>query len=314
MPNVLDIDPVRALARRAAARIVDETIAKRYEKLVIDRVLRDASNFRPIQEAELASAPGWARQAHARGEVVSVYKPNRGVCARVHTVGRRIADAYTVAMTEPDTKPTDRAAIEAARKFLTKLSRANFDVAARKALVFSRVLAGWEENAEAQELCPAQTIILLRGRAWHRITSVIELRQVGREFGNCLARTTRTGSYGGMLASGRAQFWVLRDLQGKGAIVAMAPAPQATQFTEVKGPGNAPIRADDPDLVELGIAIGVRPPPPPPLPPPPRTPRYGEIPPGIVDLLAQMQQPCRCDLCVPRFAARPRLRQRSAAP
>jgi hypothetical protein len=314
LPNVLDIDPVRALARRAGARIIDETIAKRYEKLAIDRVLKDPRNFRPIRESELASAPRWAREAHARGEIVSVYKPNRGVCARLHTVGRRLADACTVAFTEPNTQPDDHAAIEAARKFLAKFTRTDFETAARKALDFSRLLAGWEGNLDAKDVCPAQTIVLLRGRVWRRITSVVELRKVGREFHNCLARTTRTGSYGGMLASGRAQFWVLRDLEGKGLIVAMAPAPQATQFSEVKGPGNAYVRADNPDLVELGIAIGVKPPPPPPPPGPPSGLRRADIPGGLMDLLAQLQRPCRCNLCVPRSQPRPRLRQRTSTP
>lgn len=315
MPNVLDIDPVRALAKRASARIADEAIAKRYEKLAIDRVLKDPRNFRPIRESELATAPSWAREAHARGEIVSVYKTNRGVCARLHTVGRRLADACTVAYTEPSAQPDDWAAIDAARKFLAKFMRADFETAARKALGFSRLLASWESNLDAQDVCPAQTIVLLRGRAWHRITSIVELRKVGREFHNCLARTTRSGSYGGMLVSGRAQFWVLRDLDGKGLIVAMAPAPQATQFTEVKGPGNAHVRDDNPDLVGLGIAIGVRPPPPPPPPSRPSGLRRTDIPMGLMELLAQLQQPCRCNLCVPRAAPRPtRLRQRSTTP
>ena len=94
----------------------------------------------------------------------------------------------------------------------------------------------------------------------------------------------------------------------------MAPAPHATQFSEVKGPGNAHVSVDNPDLVELGIAIGVKPPPPPPPGPPPGGARFGEIPPSIVDLLAHLQRPCRCNLCVPRFAPRPRLRQRSTTP
>jgi hypothetical protein len=312
LPNVLDIDPVRALARRAAARITDEAIAKRYEKLAIDRVLKDPRNFRPVRASELAGAPGWAREAHARGEIVSIYRANKGVCARLHTVGRRLADACTVACTDLRTQPDDRAAIEAARRFLATFKRADFETAARKALAFSRLLESWRTDLDVEAVCPAQTIVLLRGRAWHRITSLVELRKVGREFHNCLSRATRAGSYGGMLVAGCAQFWVLRDLEGKGLIVAMAPAPQATQFTEVKGPGNAHVRADNPDLVELGIAIGVTPPPP--SPPPTAGARFGEIPPGIVDLLAQLQQPCRCNLCAPRFAPRPRLRQRSAAP
>ncbi len=318
MPNVLDIDPVRALAKRASARIADDAIAKRYEKLAIDRLLRDPRNFRPVRESELASAPAWAREAHARGEVVSVYKSNRGIAARMHTVARRLADTCKVAMTEPSTQPDDHAAIEAARKFLAKIARANFDTAARKALAFSRLLENWEGSLDALDVCPAQSIVLLRGRVWHRITSLVELRKVGREFHNCLARTTRTGSYGSMLANGRSQFWVLRDLEGKGLIVAMAPAPLATKFMEVKAPGNAHVRADNPDLVELGIAIGVKPPPPPPPPPqgpPPSGLRRTDIPSGLMELLAQLQQPCRCDLCQPRASPRrPRLRQRTTTP
>ena len=65
-----------------------------------------------------------------------------------------------------------------------------------------------------------------------------------------------------MLARGTAQFWVLRDLEGVGHMVACAPAPMALRFSEVKGPRNTPVSFEHPDLVQLGIALGVRPSPP----------------------------------------------------
>lgn len=309
MPNVIEIDPLRALAKRASAKIGDAAIAKRYERLALDRLLKNPRNFRPALESELEIAPDWARAAVARGETVSVVKPNGGAAARVHKVARQIADACKVAATEQSARPDDAAAIASARKFLAKFSRANFDTAARRSLEFSRLLASWEDDLDASVVCPAQSLVLLGARAWHRITSVAELRKVGREFRNCLARTTRVAAYGGMLTQGLAQFWVLRDIAGAGLIVAMAPAPEATHFTEVKGPRNAVIQPDHRDLVQLGIAIGVKPPPPTPPLPPASGSRRG----SLVALLEQFEWPPYPDPRERGFAL-VRLRRRVAVP
>jgi hypothetical protein len=313
MPNVLDIDPVRALAKRASARIGDQIIAKRYEKLAIDRLLRNPRNFRPARNVELNGAPSWVQEAIDRGEIISVFRSSSGMAARLHTVARRIADTYRLAAMDHGAKPDQADIIKEARRFLSKFGHMNFDAAARKALGLSRVLASWEGDLDAAEVCLAQSIVLLGGRIWHRVTSVAELRAIGREFSNCLTRTSRLAGYGAMLARGQTQFWVLRDVQGQGLIIACANAPLATQFIEVKGPRNTPVRPDNADLAQLGIAIGVEPTPPTP-PRPPASPAFGATPTGLIDLIEQLRLPCRCQLCDPAFAPRPRLRQRTTAP
>jgi hypothetical protein len=274
--------------------------------MALTRLLRDPRNFRLATQAEIARAPKWAKDAHARGEPLSVVRNNRAVSVRMHLVARRLADTCKIAAAELAKRPDYVATISAARKFLAKLGNANFDVAARKALSFARIHEIWEAEAESLAVCPAQSLVLLGGRVWHRVTSVAELRQIGVEFGNCLARSTRSSAYGTLLMYGRAQFWVLRTIEGKGLIAAMAPAPNATQFTEVKGPLNAPVQRDNPDLVQLGILIGVRPPPP--KPEPPRT------PPGIAAAVLAARAPCRCTLCQPSYVRPPRLRRSSTAP
>lgn len=314
MPNVLSLDPVRALAKRASAKIADKDIAERFERLAVDQVLRDRRNFRPVEAEELANAPAWAIEAYVRGEDISVFKTNRALAARLHTVARRLADTCKVANTAAQTHPDDAVRISAARDFLAKFGRVNFEVAAKKALDFSRLLVVWQDDTDATPLCEARTILLLNTRRWQRITSVKDLRAAGREFTNCLGRTQSSGGYGAMLKRGHAQFWVLRDMSGKGLMVAMAPGgPAPTHFLEVKGPRNAYVRLDDADLAKLALAIGMRPAPPPPPPPPPAPPvRVRDpfaTPPGVLEAVLAARQPCQCNLCVPRIV--PRLRQRA---
>ena len=57
MPNVLDAEPMRAFARRAAGKIADKKIRERYEKMVFDRLMADSRNFRPALQAEIDEAP-----------------------------------------------------------------------------------------------------------------------------------------------------------------------------------------------------------------------------------------------------------------
>ncbi len=314
MPNVLDITPLNALAMRASKRINDTAIAKRYQKLAADRVLRNPRSFRPATPPELSVAPAWVRTAIERGETISVFRSNGAMAARLHTVARLINDAIRIAAMDSVSQPDRAAIIEDARRFLAKFSRVNFDDAARKATLFARTLASWEGNSDTKEVCKDQSIVLLSGRIWRRVTSVAGLRKVGREFANCLARTSRTSSHGAMLARGTAQFWVLRDLEGVGHMIACAPAPLATRFAEVKGPRNAAISPEHPDLVQLGVALGVRPSPPrPPLPP---RPRFGEAPTAMRALIEELRQPCRCTLCEPRqprLTLSERLRRSGAA-
>ena len=290
MPNVLDAEPMRAFARRVGGKIGDEKAAARFERLAFERLLADARNFRAARPEELAAAPDWARQAQARGEDLHVFALHRGASARLHTVARRLADTCRVAEVESAAqRPGERAIVIGARKFLDTLHRASFDVIARKALYFSRVHAAWNDDGDREPVCEEQEVAATRGRIWRRVRSVGELRAIGHEFRNCLARTSRTGSYGAMLVQGAAQFWVLRDARGAGLMVAMAPAPQARYFSEVRGPRNARIFGDHVDLMRLGLAIGMLPeePPPPPDPPAPRTApaAFGETPLGLAQML-----------------------------
>ena len=301
MPNVLDIGPVHALATRTSNRIANAAVAKRYAKLAAARILRNPRCFRPATEAELSGAPDWVEAALKRGETISVYQRNGAMAARPYAVARRINDVERLSAMDDTNKPERASTIKEARRFLTKIANANFEDAARTALQLADILAVWEGAADSTEMCDDQSLVLLSGRIWRRVTSVATLRAVGREFENCLARTSRSNGYGAMLFGGTAQFWVLRDLEGVGHIVACASAPLATRFIEVKGKRNTHVPNDQPDLVQLGTALGVRPAPlraPPSLRLPPLP--FGEVPTGLREIIEQLQQPCRCSLCQPR--------------
>ncbi len=289
MPNVLDIAPLRALARRAAGKISDDKIAARFERLAVSLLLKDERNFREATALELECAAEWAQRAAARGERIAIFQLHRSVSSRLHNVARRLAETCRLAATDDAARPRDAPTIAAAREFLDKLDRASFEVIAAKAYRFARTVALWDDERELEECCQRRAIDATQGRTWHRVTSVAELRLIGREFHNCLARTTRTSStYGGGLFSGRSQFWVLRGAEGAGLIVAMATAPLATKFGEVRGPNNATIYSDQPDLMLLARAIGIRPSSPP--PPPPMT--------GAALALAARAF-CQCLRCMP---------------
>ena len=310
MPNVLDITPVRALAKRAARKLKDAKIAARFERLAVEDIITNPSNFRAATNTDIQFAPDWARSAFARGDEISVYVPNRSLSARIHAVARRLADTCKVAATNAATRPAQLPRIAAAREFLAKIDRVNFQVAARKAQAFSRLLSSWEDDRDAEPVCGEQTIPATKGRVWLRVTSVARLRMVGREFSNCLARTMRASAYGGMLAQSVAQFWVLREADGTGLVVAMASLTKPYQFMEVKGMRNAPVNRAHVDLARLAHAIGVPPASPPPPPPPP--PLDG----GAAGAARVVRQPCGCMACNPRLAylARSSLRRRAAAP
>lgn len=301
MPNVLDMSSVDALAARTSRRITNRAVAKRFTTLARERILRNPRCFRPATEAELSTGPHWIEDALKRGETISVYLRNAAMATRLYTVARRINDVERLSAMDERAKPERTATIKEARRFLSKMANANFDDTARKALQLSNILAAWERTADSTEMCDDQSLVLLSGRIWRRVTSLTALRAVGREFENCLARATRSGGYGAMLFGGTGQFWVLRDLNGAGHIVACATAPLATRFVEVKGPRNARIASDHADLLQLGTALGVRPAP---IPvPTPAAPRYGDIPTRMRELLQQLHQPCRCQLCQPRAAS-----------
>jgi hypothetical protein len=166
----------------------------------------------------------------------------------------------------PSPRPGSARFIVAAREFIAKIDRANFDTIADKARGFALIYESWCEVSEP--LCKPGRVSATQDRLWTRITSLAELRGVGREMTNCLARTSETAAYGGHLKDGRAQFWVLRDRRGVALMVAMAPTRSPTEFREVKGPRNAPVSSQNPDLRCLRAAILLESDEPPPPPPP----------------------------------------------
>jgi hypothetical protein len=289
MPNVLDIAPLRALARRAATKIQDQKVAARFEKLAIGELLKNDDNFRAANAIELEYGEDWAHGAAARGESIVVFKLQRSVSTKLHAVARRLAETCRMAALDEASRPRDAVVIAAVREFLAKIDRMNFAFVAARTQRYARLLAAWEDQREIEECCQRRVIDATQGRTWHRVTSVAELRLIGREFHNCLARTTRvSATYGGGLYHGHSQFWVLRGAEGAGLIVAMATAPRATRFVEVRGPNNATIYSDDPYLTCLAHALGMRPGSPP--PPPPMS--------GAALALAARQF-CQCLRCMP---------------
>lgn len=260
MPNVIDVQPMHATTRKAAAALAkNEVIAARFQKLALDWLLHDPRNFRPALASELANGPLWARAAQARGEIVSVFQPTRNASLRLRTVARRLADTCEIAEGPLSGDPARDAPVLEARRFVTKFDRVNFDTAARKALRFSRLHGQMQADRDAAELCPPQTVAASEGGAWEKIVSIAGVRKVGREFDNCLASSTRSNSYVAMLRRGAAQFWVLRDIDGAGLIVAMATTGKDPTFSEVKGPRNVSVSRDHPDLCLLAAALGLRP-------------------------------------------------------
>jgi hypothetical protein len=94
-------------------------------------------------------------------------------------------------------------------------------------------------------------------RRWHRIKSVAALRQIGREFRNCLARVPHAEHHAACWRGGWRQYWVLRDADGMGLVAAMADAPCATHFIEIRGPNNSTVRNRQVDLMRLAKALGI---------------------------------------------------------
>lgn len=182
MPNVLDAEPMRAFARRAAGKIADKKIRERYEKMVFDRLMADSRNFRPAEEAEINDAPGWARVAQDRGDTLSVFKLHRSASTRLHNVARRLELTSMLAAMALEKHPRATAAIGAAREFLDKFERASFEIAARKAYNFARIFESWADDRDAQTVCADAFVRASFGRMWRRVTSVAELRRWGASF------------------------------------------------------------------------------------------------------------------------------------
>ncbi len=265
MPNVLDTDPIQAFACRAAERIDDAAIRGRFIRLAFANLMADSRNFRPASPTELAAAPDWAHKAIARGETVSVFELCHSARMRIHSVARRVAHTRQLAAIDVDANPSQTAAAFMAQGFLDKFDRISFEVMARKAGYYARIYDNADCDQDTKAMCAPQSVLCANSAVWRRITSIAELRAVGREFCNCLARATRASAYGRKLMRGSAQFWVLRDQGGAGLFVAQAPGTSPQFFTEVRGPRNAVVNIHHPEFTRLACAIGIQrndPPPP----------------------------------------------------
>jgi hypothetical protein len=291
MPNVLDAEPLRVFARRAGQKINHESVRARFEKLVFEQLLADARNFRPATEAEIAAGPAWAQCIAARGEAVSVFKLCRSASACLHQFARWLAASCELAQVSAEKHRHDAHIIVGARAIVAKFGRTNFSVAVTKSRLYCHALKTLPCEEDYARACEERVVAATGQRTWHRITSVAELRRLGRSFRNCLARAPHDSSYATGLRLGLSQFWVLRESDGKTLMAAMASAPLAVKFIDVRGPCNAPVRRSNPDLRRLAAAIGMRPDDPP--PPPPGA--------GA----ARRPPPCRCINCRPRDAPLP---------
>jgi hypothetical protein len=290
MPNVLDSEPLRAFARRAALKIEDEKVRARFERLAFEQLLTDVRNFRPANSAEIEAGPDWARRAALSGQALAVFQLNRSASAHLHLLARRLATTCKLAAADASKRRHQQHMIGAARAFIGKIERANFDVTADKARLFAGAWSDLDADGDFDLLCEARAVPSSCGRTWFRVTSVAELHSVGREFRNCIAHMATENTYSHGLRCGLRQFWVLRDRDGVGLVLAMADAPLATQFLEVQGPRNSSIRAYRLDLARLSAAIGLRP---------------SDPPSSPAGAAARRPPPCRCQRCRPRAAPLP---------
>ncbi|MBY0563454.1 MAG: hypothetical protein K2P58_04625 [Hyphomonadaceae bacterium] len=273
MPNVANPEAARAFARKVSARIPDPDVAHRLETLAFLHLLQDARNLRPVAAHEWETLPDWADNARQRGETVYLFALHRGSAQRVQIAARRLAAAWDVARADAEHSGAHREAICAARKFMSKIDHMDFEATMRKAYAFWRLHREWADDRDDNGFCESASAPATQDRTWRRITSLGKLRSVGRELRNCLANATRRSAYGAALVSGDGQFWVLRDSTGAGLMLAFASHPAGSHFREVKGPRNASVNLDHPDLVGLAAKLGMKPlDHPPPTPPDPLPP------------------------------------------
>jgi hypothetical protein len=298
MPNVLDAEPLRALVRRAGKKVPEGSVRTRFERLAFAHFLSDERNLCPAHAYDICIAADWAREAAERGEQLFLFKLDRSTTARVHNVARRLGAACALAAIDTAKQPHLTHAIAEARRLIAKINHTGFDVMAEKARWLARAYAHVEAESDFDAQCEERAVTATCKRTWRRVTSVAQLHAVGREFRNCLARAPHAQHHACRLRDGSHQYWVLRDFEGVGLVVAMADAPLATHFAEVRGPRNSTPRGHSSDLAVLAVAIGLKTDPPPPPPPP-----------GLAAFLAlarAQQPPCPCRACM-RMAHLPRM-------
>lgn len=261
--NILDQTPIEALARKLAEKIPHTSVAARFARLAFEQLRDDPRNFRPITALEYKRSQPWVRREVEAGREVVAFVANRSAAARLRRTALALAEtcaevSYVTSVTA-SASSRDIWLKAAATEFIAKIDRAAFDTIEGKARLFALERKNrLNELLSSKKLFDDEEIFSCPGRTWRRITSLAELWAVGREFHNCLARTSRyIGVYGRRMKDADAQFWVLRDQTGRGLVVAMACMLEK-RICEVRTPRNGGVHPDDPDVVRLGEAKGWR--------------------------------------------------------
>lgn len=268
MLEVIDPSPISALARKIAGRISHGGARKRMEILIFRALKQDVRCLRALDAEELEQAPDWARAKAEAGVTVYEFAPARAVVRKLQGLARGIEAAFQelIQLDGAAAASLDEDALrhrELLHAFFDKIGKASQETLEQKSRAFTAARAARAELARANErLCPDEEIFSAPGRTWRRLTTEGQLRQAGRALHNCMARkNTHSLKYVEELRGGHAHFFVLYDHKGA-ALMAVRALPNEMRIAEAKGPFNAKIISDDPDLTILAQARGWRTPPP----------------------------------------------------
>jgi hypothetical protein len=220
-------------------------------------LFNDVRNFRPAKPNELANGGDWIYRALIEGAEISVFAPSATLKRQLARVARNLADACAEAEEFSTRAPREPSHAAAVREFIAKIERVSFAIVAIKARRFAAARRVRIKDAEfSTKLCAPAIVFASSNRQWRRLISVGEMRSAGREFHNCLAQANVHGRiYGERMQQGRVEFWVLRKACGEGLMIAVADVVEKI-IGDVRGPCNAPIPSDDPDLMCLIRARG----------------------------------------------------------
>src|SRR5690349_22880521 len=186
--NILDQAPIDALARKMAEKIPHTAVAARFARLAFEQLRDNPSNFRPATALEIKRAKSWAKEKIDAGQEVVTFVASRGHAARLRRTAQALADTCAEAsfILDPAGQPPssrDMWLRASATEFIAKIDRANFEVMDGKARLFSLERKNrLSEQLTALQLYDREEVFSCPGRVWHRIVSLSELWQVGREF------------------------------------------------------------------------------------------------------------------------------------
>ncbi|GAN00270.1 hypothetical protein U91I_03935 [alpha proteobacterium U9-1i] len=267
--EVVDIAPVAECARRLADKIAcNPAVAAHYQKRAHQQLLADPRNFRSAAPEDLEAAPAWAKDKAESGAPLHVFAPSRASLARLRRVARQLQETcaeaiYLDALPRAQLSSRDAEILDMAQEFIAKIQRPDFAALEAKSKYFALERKARMDFARAHDpICEKEHVYAGPSRRWHRIRSVAEMWAVGEEFNNCMARTSsQAPGFARDLRNGAAHFFVLRNRAKRGLMVAVG-YPARAQIDDIRGPDNAHVASDDPNLTMLCAARGWRAPPP----------------------------------------------------